>query len=197
MCLCGVRRKEGIVVHLPRLGNDVQAIVFAVTCYSEEESGLSEAVGAELRVSVGASGDNALQTDMLRYYLSSERYNAAAPCMLLRDARSGSGWSVRTAPRVGVGNVVVEMMPVLQSMLRESGACLPYLVQVEYCTARRPSGSLRGKRSDYTNSFKAVALGVRRIFPFIIVQGNPTDAPRVGSFEVTFVDGNKGELRLC
>jgi hypothetical protein len=41
---------------------------------------------------------------------------------------------------------------------------------VQYCTARRPTSSLRGKRSDYINSFKAVALAVRRAFPFVVVQ---------------------------
>ena len=115
--------------------------------------------------------------------------------MLVRDMASESGWSVYTRPRVCLANVVVEMIPVLQAMVRQTRVCVPYVLHVEYCTAPRPTTSLRGKRSDYTNSFKAVAVAVRRAFPFVIVQGNRTlrsEEPRVGAFEISFVDAERG-----
>ena len=115
--------------------------------------------------------------------------------MLVRDMASESGWSVYTRPRVCLANVVVEMIPVLQAMVRQTRVCVPYVLHVEYCAARRPTTSLRGKRSDYTNSFKAVAVAVRRAFPFVIVQGNPmspSEKPRVGAFEISFVDAERG-----
>ena len=173
---------------------DVVAIAFAVTCYTDE-LGLSEAAGAEMRVCVGPTHSAGLDNDLVRYVLSSERYKAAAPCMLVRDYASESGWSLYTRPRVCLANVVVEMIPVLQAVVRQTRVCVPYVLHVEYCTARRPTSSLRGKRSDYTNSFKAVALAVRRAFPFIIIQGNPmapAEKPRVGSFEISFVDAERG-----
>ena len=48
----GARRKEGILVHLPRVQANVVAIALAVTCYTDE-MGLAEAAGAEMRVCVG------------------------------------------------------------------------------------------------------------------------------------------------
>ena len=187
------RRKEGIIVHLPRVQANVVAIGFAVTCYTDE-MGLAEAAGAEMRISVGPSRDAGHDDDILCYLLSSNRYKAASPCMLIRDARAESGWSVQTRPRVCAANVVVEMVPVMQAMLRQTPVCSPYVLDIEYCTARRPTTSLRGKRSDYTNSFKAVALAVRRSFPFVIVRGNtmePTERPRVGAFELSFQDPDR------
>jgi len=110
-----------------------------------------------------------------------------------------AGWSVYTRPRVCLANVVVEMIPVLQMMVRQTRVCVPYVLHVEYCTARRPATTLRGKRSDYTNSFKAVALAVRRAFPFVIVRGNPmapAEKPRIGSFEISFVDPERGSSQV-
>ena len=55
------------------------------------------------------------------------------------------------------------------------------------------------RRTDYTNSFKVVALAVRRAFPFVIVQGNamsPEDLPRIGSFEISFGDAERGCSQL-
>jgi len=193
----GTRRKEGLLIHLPRVQKEVAAIAVAVTCYSDE-MGLSEAAGAELRLCVGPTHSAGLDNDLIRYVLSSERYKAAAPCMLVRSG-SESGWSVYTRPRVCLANVVIEMIPVLQTMLRQTNVCVPYILHVEYCTARRPTSSLRGKRADYTNSFKAVALAVRRAFPFVIVQGNPmspAQKPRVGSFEISFVDAERGTSQI-
>ena len=48
----GARRKEGILVHLPRVQANVVAIAFAVTSYTDE-MGLAEAAGAEMRLCVG------------------------------------------------------------------------------------------------------------------------------------------------
>jgi stress response protein SCP2 len=195
----GMRRKEGIIVHLPRVRTDVTAIAFAVTCYTDEV-GLSEAAGAEVRMCVGPTHSTVgLDNDLLHYVLSSERYKAAAPCLLVRDPAAESGWCVHTRPRVCLANVVLEMIPVLQAMVRTTNVCKPYELHIEYCTARRPTSSLRGKRSDYTNSFKAVAVAVRRAFPFVIVKGNPmspAEKPRIGAFECAFVDAGRGVSQL-
>ena len=86
----GTRRKEGLLIHLPRVQKEVAAIAVAVTCYSEE-MGLSEAAGAELRLCVGPTHSAGLDNDLIRYVLSSERYKAAAPCMLVRSSGSESG----------------------------------------------------------------------------------------------------------
>ena len=130
------RRKEGLLIHLPRIQKDVVAIALAVTCYSEE-MGLSEAAGAEMRVCVGPTHAAGLDNDLVRYVLSSERYKAAAPCMLVRDNASESGWSIFTRPRVCLANVVVEMIPVLQTMLRQTNVCVPYVLHVEAHTLKR------------------------------------------------------------
>jgi stress response protein SCP2 len=129
------RRKEGLLIHLPRIQKDVVAIALAVTCYSEE-MGLSEAAGAEMRVCVGPTHAAGLDNDLVRYVLSSERYKAAAPCMLVRDNASESGWSIFTRPRVCLANVVVEMIPVLQTMLRQTNVCVPYVLHVEAHTLK-------------------------------------------------------------
>ena len=115
---------------------DVVAIALAVTCYSEE-MGLSEAAGAEMRVCVGPTHAAGLDNDLVRYVLPSERYKAAAPCMLVRDNASESGWSIFTRPRVCLANVVVEMIPVLQTMLRQTNVCVPYVLHVEAHTLKR------------------------------------------------------------
>lgn len=186
----GTRKMEGIVVELPRIPVGCHAIAIAVTCYTDETS-LAEASGAELRVCVGRGGGVGLNEDIVRYYLTSERYNAAAPCILVRDSASESGWKLQTTAKVALGNVVLEAVPALQAMLRQSGVCMPYSVEIEYCRAQRPTPSLRGRSSDFSDSFLAVAGACARAFPGVSVVGNPRGAweqPRVGAFEVTLVD---------
>jgi selT/selW/selH-like putative selenoprotein len=69
--------------------------------------------------------------------------------------------------------------------------CEPFTVLVEYCTARRPASSLRGRRSDFAEAFRALAAAVRRSFPHVVVRGNelpPGETPRVGAFEVVLAE---------
>lgn len=186
----GTRRMEGIVVELPRIPTSCHVIMFTVSCYTDETS-LADASGAEMRVCVGRGGGGGLSEDIVRYYLTSERYNAAAPCILVRDPEAESGWRLQTMARVALGNVAIEMVPTLQQMLRQSGVCVPYSLEVEYCRAPRPTLSLRGRTSDFSSSFRAVVGACARAFPGVNVVGNPKGAweePRIGAFEVTLVD---------
>jgi len=187
-----VRREETILVELPRVMQSVVAIAFVVTCFSDE-SGLADAIGAELILCSGSSRSNP-EDELVRHYLSSERYNAALTSMLVRDRSSPSSWSIRTITRVAMANVAVEMVQMVQSLLRTREICSPYTVLIEYCTAARPTSSLRGSKSEFSKAYKAVAKAIAQAFPFVRVVGNPSglvEKPRIGSFEVTLLDGSR------
>ncbi|EKX35154.1 hypothetical protein GUITHDRAFT_118702 [Guillardia theta CCMP2712] len=187
-----VRREETILVELPRIMQSVVAIAFVVTCFSDE-GGLADAVGAELILCSGSSRSNP-EDELVRHYLSSERYNAALTSMVVRDRSSPSNWSIRTITRVAMANVAVEMVQMVQSLLRNREICSPYTVLIEYCTATRPTSSLRGKKSEFTKAYKAVVKAISHAFPFVRVVGNPqglVEKPRIGSFEVTLLDGSR------
>lgn len=66
------RRKEGILINLPKFSESVRVVVFSVCCYTDETC-LAEAAGAEMRISVGHSDADGLRNDLVRYYLTSER----------------------------------------------------------------------------------------------------------------------------
>jgi hypothetical protein len=101
-------------------------------------------------------------------------------------------WFLQTLGSVSSATNVVHNLHTLRQQMVASGIFIPTIVVVEYCTAPRPSVSLRGKSSDYSNRFDSLKTRVERSLPFVKVEGNPLwmlpGGPRISAFEVYFQD---------
>jgi len=125
---------------------------------------------------------------------------AFAASIAVKNARSagkqpeaiGRTWFLQTLGSVNLAVNLVQNLPPLRELLVMSGVFIPVIVAVEYCTAPRPSVSLRGSSSEFLDRFNALKVRVERSLPFVKVEANPTwmlpGGPRISAFEVFFQD---------
>ena len=101
-------------------------------------------------------------------------------------------WFLQTIGTVNLAVNLVQNLAPLRELLVMSGVFIPVIVAVEYCTALRPSVSLRGNSSDFLERYNALKVRVERSLPFVKVEANPTwllpGGPRISAFEVFFQD---------
>jgi hypothetical protein len=101
-------------------------------------------------------------------------------------------WYLQTLGSVTLAVNLVQNLASLREQLVMSGVFIPVIVAVEYCTAERPSVSLRGKSSHFSRRFESLKARVERSLPFVKVEANPAwmlpAGPRISAFEVFVQD---------
>jgi hypothetical protein len=101
-------------------------------------------------------------------------------------------WFLQTLGSVTLAVNLVQNLSSMRELLVMSGVFIPVIVAVEYCTADRPSLSLRGRSTDFSDRYDALKARVERSLPFVKVEANPTwllpGGPRISAFEVFFQD---------